>query len=94
MGQFEWNEEKNKLLKKERKISFEEIVEALRKKKILDRFKHPNEDRYPHQEIMVVEIRGNAYLVPFIEDKEKYFLKTIYRSRKATKKYITKEGKK
>lgn len=38
--------------------------------------------------IMVAEIDENAYLVPFVEDEEKYFLKTIYRSRKATKKYI------
>jgi hypothetical protein len=26
-------------------------------------------------------------IVPFVEDDEKYFLKTIYRSRKAAKKY-------
>ncbi len=88
MKKYEWNEEKDKSLRKERKISFEEIIDALKKGKLLDRFKHPNEEQYPHQEIMVVEIEGHAYLVPFVEDEEKYFLKTIYRSRKATKKYM------
>ncbi len=34
MKRFEWNEEKNKLLRNERQISFEEIVEALKKVKI------------------------------------------------------------
>jgi len=29
-----------------------------------------------------------AYLVPFVEDEEKHFLKTIYPSRKMTRKYL------
>ncbi|NIM14344.1 MAG: DUF4258 domain-containing protein [Candidatus Aminicenantes bacterium] len=91
MKRFEWNKEKSELLRKERGISFEEIINALKEGKLLDRYKHPNEERYCHQEIFVVEIKGNAYLVPFVEDEEKYFLKTIYRSRKATKKYIKEE---
>jgi len=32
--------------------------------------------------------------MPFIEDEEKVFLKTIFPSRKATKKYLTKRGEK
>lgn len=88
MRRFEWNEEKNKSLRKERGISFEEIVEALKEEKLLDRYKHPNEKKYCHQEIFVVEIKGAAYIVPFVEGEGKYFLKTIYKSRKATKKYI------
>jgi uncharacterized DUF497 family protein len=87
MKRFEWNEEKNKLLRNERQISFEEIVDALKKGKLIDRYKHPNEETYCHQEIFVVYIKDAAYIVPFVEDEEKYFLKTIFRSRKATKKY-------
>jgi len=41
--------------------------------------------------MFIVEIRNYVYIVPFAEDKEKYFLKTIYPSREATKKYL-KEG--
>ena len=91
MKRYEWNKEKNELLKRERGISFEEIVEALKEGHILDRYRHPNEKNYPHQEIMVVAIKGRAYVVPFIEAEELYFLKTIYRSRKAQKTYINKE---
>lgn len=36
----------------------------------------------------VINIDNYVYLVPFIEDQQKYFLKTIFPSRKATKKYL------
>lgn len=88
MKRFEWNEEKNSSLQEDRGICFEEIVEALKKGNILDRYEHPNKEKYPHQEIIAVELGGSVYLVPFIEDEEKYFLKTAYRSGKATKKYM------
>jgi len=38
----------------------------------------------------VVEIDEYVYLVPFVEDEEKCFLKTIFPSRKMTKKYLKK----
>ena len=94
MKRYEWNEEKNRKLRIEREISFEDIIEALKQGKLIDRYKHPNEEQYPQQEIMVVEIGDYAYLVPFVEDEGRIFLKTIYKSRKATKKYIKyKRGK-
>jgi hypothetical protein len=49
---------------------------------------HPNPKKYPKQKILVLDIKGYAYYVPFIEDKEKIFLKTIFPNRKATKKYL------
>ena len=52
---------------------------------------HPNKQKYPNQRIFIVEVRDYAYIVPFVEDEEKYFLKTIYPSREATKKYLNKE---
>jgi hypothetical protein len=36
----------------------------------------------------VVRIDDYAYLVPFVEDDDEVFLKTIIPSRKATKKYL------
>jgi len=36
----------------------------------------------------VVEYGKYAYLVPFVEDSDKVFLKTIIPSKKATKKYL------
>lgn len=88
---FEWNEEKNIQLRKERKVRFEDVVVAINEKRVLDRGDHPNQDLHPGQKIMVVEIDNYAYVVPFVEDEEKIFFKTIIPNRKATKKYLRKE---
>jgi len=85
---YDWDEEKNKLLKKERHISFEEAIIAIDENKIFDIVVHPNQARYPHQKVYIIEINNYVYLVPFVEDMEKYFLKTIIPSRKMTKKYL------
>ncbi|PAV24882.1 ribonuclease toxin BrnT of type II toxin-antitoxin system [Tamilnaduibacter salinus] len=83
-----WNPEKNRLLQKERDISFEDVVLCISIGGILDTFEHPNQERYPGQRLHVVEIEGYAYLVPFVESEDDVFLKTIIPSRKATKTYL------
>lgn len=88
MEYFDWDEEKNQQLKEERDISFEEVLIAIADNQILDIIEHPNKKKYPNQKIFIVNINEYAYLVPFIEDEEKIFLKTVIPSRKATKKYI------
>jgi uncharacterized DUF497 family protein len=88
MKYIDWNEEKNKKLKEERGVSFEEVLVLVHEGKILDVTDHPNQKRYPNQKIFVVYIDGYVYMVPFVEDDVKYFLKTIIPSRKLTKKYI------
>lgn len=95
MKYIDWNEEKNKKLKSEREVGFEEIAVAIvEKKNILDVIEHPNKKRYPNQKILIINIDNYAYLVPYVEDEEKIFLKTIIPNREATKKYIIKGGKK
>ena len=49
---------------------------------------HSNPKKYPNQKVYVLRIEDYIYLVPFVEDNEKYFLKTIYASRRMTKKYL------
>lgn len=88
MKYYDWNEEKNQRLKKERNISFEIIVSCLEEGKMLNKIAHTNSKKYPNQFIFIIEYENYAYLVPFIEDEEKVFLKTIIPSRKATEKYI------
>jgi len=88
MKYFEWNEEKNEKLKKERNISFEIIVSQIELGYIIDIVEQPNKAKYKNQSIYVVEYERYAYLVPFVEDENKVFLKTIIPSRKATKKYL------
>ena len=88
MKTFTWNPEKNQQLVKERGISFEEVLYFIQQGNLLDDLKHPNENKYPRQRMLVVNIDDYAYLVPYIEDRDQLFLKTIIPSRKATKRYI------
>jgi uncharacterized DUF497 family protein len=83
-----WNPEKNKLLKEQRDVSFEDVVYHMMAGGILDTFEHPNQQRYPGQFIHVVEIEGYSCLVPFAELVDEVFLKTIIPIRKATKIYL------
>lgn len=88
MKLFEWDDDKNEKLKKERDISFEEIVFYIANDCVLDIVPHPGQNKYPGQKMFIVNIDNYAYLVPFIEKEETNFLKTIMPSRKATKKYL------
>jgi len=90
MKYFDWDEDKNQKLKEERNISFEEIIFAITNGYLVDVIVNPNNKKYFNQAMFAVEIEGYIYLLPFVEDDEKYFLKTIYPSRKATKKYLGK----
>lgn len=88
MKYFDWDKKKNQQLKEERDISFEDVVITIEEGKILDIVEHQNKEKYPNQKIFIIDVDHYAYLVPFVEDEEKIFLKTIIPSRKATKKYI------
>ena len=88
MKPFRWNHKKNEQLKAERNISFEEIVLAIEADGLLDVLRHSNPGKYPNQMVFVVAIEGYAYLVPFVEEADYYFLKTAIPSRKATRDYF------
>jgi len=82
-----WDPEKNALLKAQRGVSFEDVVFHIMAGDILNTIDHPNQKRYPDQQIHMIAIEDYVYLVPFIESEEDVFLKTIIPSRKATKAY-------
>ena len=88
MKHINWNTEKSLKLKISRGICFEDIVFYIEKGDILDDYLHPNQKRYQEQRIMVIGIDNYAYLVPYVEDAEEIFLKTIIPSRKATEIYF------
>ncbi len=90
---FRWNNDKNTLLKKNRKISFEEIVLAISNNQLIDTVQNPGKEKFPDQKIFIIDINDYAYLVPFVEQKDYYFLKTIYPSRIATKLYLSNKEK-
>ena len=80
MKQLRWNLLKSERLKETRGVSFEDIVQA----KLIAVKKHPAKE---HQNIMLFEYKGYIWVVPYIEDEEGFFLKTLYPSRKYTKMY-------
>ena len=88
MKLFNWNSEKNELLKDKRAICFEDIVFYIDKGFLVDDVTHPNQGKYPGQRMLVVNIEEYIYLVPYVESKDELFMKTIIPSRKATKKYL------
>jgi len=90
MKPFRWNHDKNEALKIERGISFEVITLAIEAGGLLDELCHPNTGKYPNQQVLVVAFDGYVYLVPYVEEVDYYFLKTVIPSRKATKNYFQK----
>jgi hypothetical protein len=69
-------------------VSFEQVELAIALGDLVDRIKHPNPAKYPEQKVFLVKIENYIYSVPYIEDDEKIFLKTIIPNRKATKQYL------
>jgi uncharacterized DUF497 family protein len=88
MNIFRWDNEKNERLKNDRGVCFEQVVLLMERGEVLDTIEHPNQERYPGQKIAVVMIDTYTYLVPYVENNEEIFLKTIIPSRKATNKYV------
>jgi len=84
---FDWNDEKNTLLKENRNVCFEDVVTSIQENKLLDIVKNPSAN-HQNQYCLIVEIMNYAYIVPFVKEGDTFFLKTIYPSRKETKKYF------
>ncbi len=88
MKPFRWSTDKNLKLLAERGASFEQVVVAIESGGLLDILAHPNTRKYPKQRLLVVTWDGYAYLVPYIEEAEYFFLKSVIPSRKATRDYL------
>lgn len=91
MKPFRWGPEKNDQLRLERGVTFEQMVVAIEAGGLLDVLPHPNPAKYPNQRILVVSCEGYVYLVPFVEQADHRFLKTVIPSRKATRDYLKKD---
>ncbi len=89
---FAWDDAKNAKLRADRGIGFEDIVFHIERGDLLDILEHPNPNRYAGQRIFVVQRDDYVYLVPYVEDEDTVFLKTIIPSRKATTQYLGEES--
>ncbi len=94
MKVFTWDHEKNEWLKKNRGVSFEQVVVLMEREKVLEIVEHPNQDKYPGQRIAIIRINDYAYLAPYVQEKDAIFLKTIIPIRKATNKYLRPKNEK
>ena len=83
MKRIEFSLEKNKKLKDERGYCFDDILYLLNNNKY--EIKNNKSSNHSDQRIFVLELDGYSVVVPFVEDEEKYFLKTMYKSRKIKK---------
>lgn len=80
-----WNEKKNKRLRSNRGISFEDVEKIILEKAYKDILENPAN---PDQMIFILDLKGYTHVVPFIIDKENnLILKTIFPSRKFHKIY-------
>ena len=84
----EWSPIKNADLKERFGFGFERVLVALADGALLDERAHPNAKKYPHRRQYVVGIDGYAWVVPFVIDGDRIFLKTLFPSRTATKEYL------
>lgn len=84
-----WDSEKNEWLKAARGVSFDQLLLKIASGDVLATIQHSGKKKFAHQRIFIVEFNGYAYLVPFVESETEIFLKTIFPSRKATKKYLS-----
>ena len=75
-----WNLLKGERLKRTRGVSFEEILRA----RLMAIRKHPKKE---NQKVMLFEYRGYIWVVPFVENENEIFLKTLYPSRLYTRTY-------
>ena len=86
MVDYRFDEEKDALLRATRGIGFAEIIALMEGGHLLAVVAHPNQTRYPGQEIALVDVDGYVYRVPFEpEEGPTWFLRTIYKSRQATR---------
>ncbi len=80
MKNLKWNLLKSERLKRTRGASFEELLQS----QLIAVKRHP---KRLHQNILLFEHRGDIWVVPYVEQGEELFLKTLYPSRKFTTLY-------
>ena len=80
--EFFFDEAKNEKLFQLRGVTFQMAIEAIEEKGVLLNFSHPNQEKYPNQKVLVININDYAYCVPYEIEADRLILKTIYPSRK------------
>ena len=87
MKKIKWDEDKNKILKEERGVSFEEILNST----FIGAEKHRTRK---DQIVLLYEYKKYIWVVPCVVEGEYIFLKTMFPSRKYTRLLRSKRGEK
>ena len=93
MDNFRFNEEKDKLLKVQRGFGFKIVIKYIEKGNVVKVINNPNKQKYPNQKMYLIKVRNKIVIVPYIEETNFHFLKTVYPSQKYTKIYLEKKLK-
>ena len=88
MPGYDWDPSKDELLRRTRRVSFADVVYSIEHGGLLDTIDHPNQERYPGQQIYIVRMRDYVYQVPFDRTESGVFLRTLYPSRRAFRDYL------
>ena len=88
MKRHDWDDEKSRKLAKERGVCFEDVVVLIEQGFVLAIIDHPNAAKYPNQKMYIINVNGYVHVVPFVENGQTVYLKTIFPSRKLTKFYL------
>lgn len=88
MKPLKWSHEKNQWLLENRGISFEDIQATIQSGCMRGFIQHHNSARYPGQAVLLVQLRDYIWMVPYVEEDDYLFLKTIIPSRKAARDYL------
>ena len=88
MREYRWDPTKDEWLRRNRGLSFEDVVYHLEHGGLLDDIAHPNQEMHPGQRLYVVRMEDYVYLIPFDLDGNVADLRTVYPSRKFTRAYL------
>ena len=87
MPEYVWDEAKDRLLQRQRRISFDDVKYRLTSRDLLDDIQSPNQQQYPGQRLYIVRINNRAWVVPYRRTGGYVFLYTAYPSEKFTRMY-------
>ena len=79
-----WSEDKDRWLRENRGVSFQEISTAVLSGNLIEIMENPARRG---QMAFVIRLRGYVWVVPFVTEGDTIFLKTAYPSRKMHKRY-------
>jgi len=51
---YKWNEDKNSIFKSQKGFSFDDILSKMKEDGVLNKYKHPNFEKYPNQYIYLL----------------------------------------